>query len=1465
MVPTPKHRPPQPAPAVGGPVTPVKSRLTEGDPGREHVAMLNHIYNLGVLLPEGPQSPADKERKAQVDAHFRRHNSITNLLRIHHYKEPHRLQAVLADFAAQARDQNSNWVRKNQTTRGVLPSPRHDAPPRAQRWEDQVAMQEILLSLLEASKMAMMKPASTPRWIPPAPAPPSVMADLDVNVPVHNDGLVADIDRVPVLSRFGQPVVRTKPELEPVENQDDDVFVLEINRPRSSGGSSTSSAMYSALDSFEDRPFESQTTIGADPEFDYDEGNETEAFPEEEWYRSAVPFRRPPSQESFEFTDDIREAMEELEKFDESLGLYNTTIDDTTIGQKPDSPSSTAYSSIPEMEDLQLSEEEVFNDAPGEPQSGTPEPVPGLRERLTGIFPPTPEWLKEAPFAIIWETTRIASRCNVKLKDVDLVYSPAWEDQAVFRDTLQKHPMFVTKRFPEQSTQVAWDSAFSKHASYGGTKRLVVYTIRMGFNKSTSGPLYSIHLQPLSINFPHRLSRHFGADRYLEILMPSYHSSAPSVPHILRNHEEAVREVNHWLTRQRHEFAGRNWTAFYTERVEFKKLTATSRSGLGKAEEGISLNWVYLFAEEGVGIAPFTQSPDTSIVSANTNTRSLLPSDQPAPPLHVHQMLDWLLQYNKFPQNRKQPYLKLFSRIALGLSRTRATVVFEPNQIRHHEQDLLSPSGIVMNDGVARMSLSVARKLRSALELSDLPVAVQGRIGSAKGMWILDTEDIGREDWIETYPSQRKWECDGLDADHRTLEICSHTSVARSAGLNLQFIPVLEDRAIDKVHMRSVLRGILEGSLTRDLAEQRAALDNPLLFSSWAYENAWYRNDHVIHCQVPFLGGLPDRDEDAIQFLLAGGFDPLTQRFLWDKAYNMQKMRCEKLKEKLSCRVGRSTYLFMVVDFLGVLEEGEVQVCFSSKFQVEPDSEPDYQGDDGSFSDTLLIGTEVLVARSPAHFTSDMQKVRVVFRQELCALKDVIVFSSKGNSPLADKLSGGDYDGDKAWVCWDPRIVNNFENAPLPPKYDLLDMGYMRKIRTTLDQLTPPSPAAGAGPDLPPPVLSDMLERSFSFNMKENLLGKLTVYKEGLCYMRGNISDKTANLLSTLLSDLVDQAKQGNDFTMQDFDRMRVELLEGFHKGPPAPKLGFLGKPAYRYNSRSEQAKKIDHIVDFLKFDVATPVIQRELRALSDMHEDMSTRDSAAGERHDNGYWDADLAEPAKDFEALAAKSAVCYAIFEALKRDILIIRANWEKEINEWSQRQGNRGDTFDDPGFRQRLLQLYQQWCDVSVRVPSMSANNATSASVTGLPATGSPATALRKKALMLAEMDVDAETIPQLLQQGYLADPEYSHWALIRASQAFRMLYNRTIVWKLAGRQLQVIKALMTGGSCNGTAGQTKKINAGGGLDGARVMMTPMTFAVMRPDRKIIQHMAARLKGVEVEGIDYEDADNLYADDT
>ena len=133
--------------------------------------------------------------------------------------------------------------------------------------------------------------------------------------------------------------------------------------------------------------------------------------------------------------------------------------------------------------------------------------------------------------------------------------------------------------------------------------------------------------------------------------------------------------------------------------------------------------------------------------------------------------------------------------------------------------------------------------------------------------------------------------------------------------------------------------------------------------------------------------------------------------------------------------IGRSTIAFMIADPLAVLEEGEVHMGFSTIFR---DSK-------SGFSDTMLHNIDVLVARSPAHLPSDIQKViplerctppflfqeelspnmvlkfwanrcigmaadkfqvRAVFKPELRIYKDVIVFSSRGSIPLAEKLSG---------------------------------------------------------------------------------------------------------------------------------------------------------------------------------------------------------------------------------------------------------------------------------------------------------------------------------------------------------------------------------------------------------------------------------------------------------------------------
>jgi hypothetical protein len=267
--------------------------------------------------------------------------------------------------------------------------------------------------------------------------------------------------------------------------------------------------------------------------------------------------------------------------------------------------------------------------------------------------------------------------------------------------------------------------------------------------------------------------------------------------------------------------------------------------------------------------------------------------------------------------------------IAAGLSRTQATVVLQPHQIRHREEDILSVTTEkkVMNDGIARMSSSLVNKIRIKLGLAHIPAGFQGRFGSAKGVWIRDVEDTGEEDWIETYPSQRKWECDGIAEEHRTFEVRNEVKELKSAHLNIQFLPILEYNAPKdkKLLMKKHIGNELKVYLQEQLEAQRAAMQDPRQFRLWAHQSGTScQPERIRYGKVPFIAGLPKSKEDRMAFLLDGGFHPEKQKLLWDLAFDLRKEQCDELATRLNIRIGRSTYAYMVVDFLGILKEGEI-------------------------------------------------------------------------------------------------------------------------------------------------------------------------------------------------------------------------------------------------------------------------------------------------------------------------------------------------------------------------------------------------------------------------------------------------------------------------------------------------------------------------------------------------------------
>ncbi|KAL6833695.1 RNA dependent RNA polymerase domain-containing protein [Trichoderma sp. SZMC 28015] len=947
-----------------------------------------------------------------------------------------------------------------------------------------------------------------------------------------------------------------------------------------------------------------------------------------------------------------------------------------------------------------------------------------IDEKLANIWPKLPiPALTHAPLAVIWEITRAALHCKVSLDQFDLLYEPndSWHDQSSLRDAISNHHLFHGKSLPPSSDPVAWHTALG---DFQTKVKTVTLSADLVYNQDSTGPLYSLQLHPLKLELGHRLARRFGADRFLEITIPSPSGSgsADEEPNVLKKDPRSLEKIVDWLTKPEHYFLGRTWKPFFVRNVKGKKISGTNRT--------TAIDRVYFFACDANNFRPSAAngiSPLEEALETKARTKMKLSG-----------LLKWAIGIDN-ERNSEQPVTKLFSRLALSLSRTWPTVVLEKHQIINKPEDL-TRGGMVMNDGIGRISPSLARKVAVALGLSDCPSCFQGRLGSAKGMWLIDveSEEDSERDWVETYPSQRKWICDFDDPHHRTLEIRNWPSELRSASLNQQFIPVLEARSPQPNAMRRVVSEHLQRDLHADLGEQAAAMKEPMSLRLWIHQSGPSKSDRSLDGSAGFLAGLPNDNADKVAFLLDSGFDQRRMEYLRELVWEMCKKKAEILKTKMNITIPCSAYIYMAADFSSTLEEGEVHLSFSTKFQAE------------GFSNTLLENMDILVARAPAHLPSDIQRVRVVSRPELRKLKDVIIFSTKGSIPLADKLSGGDYDGDMAWVCWDQNIVRNFDNASMPQKLDFIKSGYLRKVTTQFKNIL-----EEVGRDNyrkymnnRPAHLQDacveFISRAFLFNLQPSFLGRCTKYKERLCYFQKSVQDRDAIHLSQLLGYLVDQSKQGIEFTEEDWKRFCIQHLE--------KKSTFLPDPEYakeKGGSRRPDPQGRLHILDYLKFDVADRVIDEVLTSFN-----QTVKASNAIP------YDEDLTKLCNMYEERSKTSASCKQLLKYLRDEINTLQDEW---------RVKSRNGT-DDSKFATRADSLYQKWIDIQ------------------LP----------------AELLASGE-FPELVHDSN-KNSAMSNWELLKASTAFKKHYNNgyKFVWHMAGKQLGFIKAM-----AHRVPGETSKV--------------------------------------------------------
>ncbi|MCJ1354929.1 MAG: hypothetical protein MMC33_004919 [Icmadophila ericetorum] len=768
-------------------------------------------------------------------------------------------------------------------------------------------------------------------------------------------------------------------------------------------------------------------------------------------------------------------------------------------------------------------------------------------------------------FKRTYEVARVALLCS--LDPVDLLKQVGEEeDYGKLWSKLQTYVIGMKKKtMPERSETVAWDAPNYECVSFGS---------EISFNKGRNLPLLSLRLKPLKVDKSHRFARSLGSDRFLTIDLPGLFPK--DLPQHLRSRSTEVGDaIVSWLISTHHAFLGRVWRAFFVKPLDRKP-------GAGGFRNSNTRSRIYLFATDGEGFLKSTKKHRSGSVRTAHHCMS------------VYDLVEWHMPPSL---NADQAALKFFARIALGLSPTFATVEFLPTEIirthdafadnpvvrrlsstRHKEKDQNrgGSTAPIMNDGCGRISRAAAQAITEKLRLDRVPSAFQARFRGAKGVWFVDVLDENlsgskRGFWIEITNSQQKF-CPHKelfpDSARVTFEVCEWSKPLRPASLNFQLIPILVHRGVP----REVLEKLLEDDLVSKVDNLTAATENSLNLRKWSQEFYPVTEERLRSNTIAMGGGLPDSLGERINFLTEHGFDPKTCKFLNKQCFTAIKAYCERLETRLNIEIGCSTYAYMVADPLAVLEENEIHFGFSGSF-TDPNSK---------FNDTMLNDRDVLVARSPAYLPSDVQKVRAVFKPELSFYKDIIIFSSKprvatGKS-LADELSGGDFDGDKAWVCWLPEVVGPFSNAhmPTPPGPEYYGI---KKDSTKVSDLI-------KGPN----DIERFLEKGFRFNLQSSLLGTCAVYHERLCYHEKKISDPVSKEIACLLGYLVDAAKGGLMFTEKDWtDFRRSKKLR-----PNFP------EPAYK----DRKLVETKHVLDILVFEVAKPIRQKVLGAFDKLSEE---------------------------------------------------------------------------------------------------------------------------------------------------------------------------------------------------------------------------------------------------------------------
>lgn len=755
----------------------------------------------------------------------------------------------------------------------------------------------------------------------------------------------------------------------------------------------------------------------------------------------------------------------------------------------------------------------------------------------------------------------------------------------------------------EKTSVAAWDCARDDFRS--SDQRSVVLSGVLDWSEPTQRGIFTCRLSPLRFEKSCRFERRFGSDRFMYLTIPQMSTVPRDSRDFSSNSKDLQSAVARWLSRETHYIASRHWRAFYMEPVK-KKLPPSFK--------------VCLFAVSGDDFMPAAwQSGRLGGQLCGSRT-----------PLSVTSFIDWCMPIHSNIESKDKKY---FQRSALGLSRTYPTVILDQEEFVYLPENPLWRR--TMNDGCARMSRTLANDISEILGLSDTPSVFQGRISGAKGLWMVEDDPKlyldareRRDYWLEVSDSQLKTKPHPMDRkadiEHRTFEVLKWTGIPKVASMNAQLMGILHHGGVPREQLEMHLRANTH-EYYEDLLK---AMDDPCALRLWMH-----RNEKVSHeREMDMLGALPRDCAEQVNFLLEKGFTAKDNGHIVSRLRSFLTIYLDQYIERLRIKIDMSTSVWCVPDPYGVLRPGEIHLGFSQPWKG-PNGRPI----------TTIHDLECIVYRSPGYLPSDAQRVQGVFRPELQHLLDVVVFSTTGRIPLAHKLSGGDYDGDTCWVCFDQNVVRSFTNTPLPQLPPAESLEIVNKSRPLTDFFRPE--VAGAT------ETDDFLGESFSFNLASPMLGHCANEHEKLAYhsLKGH-ADPGAIKLAALAGYLVDAPKQGYFLGEKAWYKLRNKISGAKQLQDPAYKKG-----AAKANPKS--------IVDYLKLTVATDEKTRILEEFSKAWPDRRNYDRQLTMPFQNAK---------EKFKASGDKAGL--RILDKLMADVLALENTWRPQLKK------NKKGAFND-----------------------------------------------------------------------------------------------------------------------------------------------------------------------------------------